>query len=303
MIRKIGNVILETNYYLGMDLYSDGQIEDEILEIIKNRDEFTDIIASENRWPILYHLSPERHNLLEWMDFKEKKVLEIGAGCGAITTLLVDKAEKVVATELSLKRAEITAYRCKKYSNLRIIVGDFNDIKFSEKFDVITVIGVLEYAGIYSSDINAYESFLKKIYECLNPNGTIILAIENKFGLKYWAGAREDHTGIMFDSLQNYHISKSKIKTFSKNELEKLLNLSGFQNYRFYYPYPDYKLPKQIFSDYFLPSIGQIVGNTPNYDSDRFQLFDEQLVFENIIDNKMFPFFSNSFLIIAERVD
>lgn len=39
--------------------------------------------------------------------------------------------------------------------------------------------------------LNMLKPFLKE-------NGKVLLAIENKFGLKYWCGAAEDHTGIPF---------------------------------------------------------------------------------------------------------
>lgn len=39
MRENIGNVILDYEFYSGLDLYSDGDIEDELLEIAKNSDE------------------------------------------------------------------------------------------------------------------------------------------------------------------------------------------------------------------------------------------------------------------------
>lgn len=41
--------------------------------------------------------------------------------------------------------------RNKHYDNLEIIVGNFNDIKFENKFDYITLIGVLEYARLFTN--------------------------------------------------------------------------------------------------------------------------------------------------------
>ena len=37
---EIGKVKLNLEYYEGQDLYSDGDIEDEILEIVKNRKDY-----------------------------------------------------------------------------------------------------------------------------------------------------------------------------------------------------------------------------------------------------------------------
>ena len=38
--------------------------------------------------------------------------------------------------------------------------------------------------------VNPFENFLKKIKSLLKPDGKLIVAIENKYGLKYWCGAR-----------------------------------------------------------------------------------------------------------------
>ena len=59
---KIGKVSLNYDFYPGEDLYSDGQIEDEILAIVKDssRVEYPAIIEERKSWPILYHLSPLR---------------------------------------------------------------------------------------------------------------------------------------------------------------------------------------------------------------------------------------------------
>ena len=70
---------------------------------------------------------------------------------------------------------------------------------------------------------------------------------------------------------------------------------------QFYYPYPDYKLPMAIYSDKFLPSLGDLRNNMRNFDGDRVILFDEGKAFDNIIENGLFPEFSNSFLVIAYK--
>ncbi|MDB9822384.1 class I SAM-dependent methyltransferase [Deltaproteobacteria bacterium] len=292
---------INLDFYSGEDLYSDGSIENEILDIVKSNNDFSKILAADKRWPVLYHLSPLRRNLLEWYDFDSSaSLLEIGAGCGALTGLFCEKVEEVVAVELSKRRAEVIANWHKDKSNLEIVVGNLNDISFDKKFDYITLIGVLEYAGKYTGTDNPYYNFLVQIKKYLTPEGTLIVAIENKFGLKYWAGAKEDHNGKYFDSIENY-LDDSSIKTFGRAELEDLLNLAGFKTVKFYYPMPDYKLPIQVFSDDFLPDIGQIFGISPNYDNERMVLFNEATAYDNIIINKQFDFFANSFLLFCNN--
>lgn len=301
MVEKIGNVTLNLAYYTGKDSYSDGSIEDEMLDYAKKNINFTDILSNDDRWPILYHFSPQRRNLLDWAQFKkETKLLEIGAGCGALTGMFCEKVDKVIAVDLSKKRSQINAYRNQEKDNLEIVVGDFNSINFKENFDYITLIGVLEYAAIFSNTSLPYLEFLKNIKKILKKNGTLMLAIENRFGLKYWAGHTEDHTGVIFDGLQGY-MSNNSIATFGKAELVDLLANSGFTDLNFYYPMPDYKLPTQIFSDYYLPTIGSLREFFPSYNQENIKLFNERLVLENIIKNKQFDFFANSFLVICKN--
>ncbi len=293
---------LNLKYYKGTDDYSDGDIELELLKIVQENEDFSEVLKKDNRWAVLYHLTPLRRNLLEWYDFnKEADVLEIGAGLGAITGLLCEKNRSVTAVELSKIRASIIAERTKKYNNLEIFVGNLNDIKFDKKFDYITLIGVLEYAARYTQSENPYFDFLAGIKKLLKPNGTLIIAIENKFGLKYWAGANEDHTGRLFDSIENYPQNLG-IKTFGKYELEQLIKSEGFSNLEFYYPMPDYKIPTQIFSDKCVPNFGQMNNFSNNYDQPRKILFNEKLAYANIIKNKQFSFFANSFLIFASNI-
>jgi len=290
--------MLNLKYYKGVNLYSDGKVEDKILHFVKNNVKLKDIPKNKINWPIYYHLSPKRQHLLNWYPFDESKsLLEIGAGCGALTPLLCDKVKDVTAIELSKRRSQIIEARCRSYDNLEIIVGNLNDIQFERKFDYITLIGVLEYAPSFTSSNNPAVDFLKIIKKLLTPNGTLLIAIENQFGLKYFAGAKEDHLGKNFVGLTGYK-NVDKVKTFGKNELNSIIKSTGFKNSYFYYPMPDYKLPKVIYSDDFLPTIDSFFEMySPNYDQDRYRLFNEREVFKEIIKNMNFPFFANSFLV------
>ena len=191
-----------------------------------------------------------------------------------------------------------TAPGCPICKNLDIIVGNIGDINLDLKFDYITLIGVLEYTKSFFNGEDPYGEFLRKIKKFLKKDGKLIIAIENKFGLKYWAGSKEDHSGMYFDSIYGY-IQNSEFETFSKQELTNIISSNGFIVEKFYYPYPDYKFPQEIFSDDYLPDINHSLANAPNYDLDRLQLFNEKKAYYNINRNKSFDFFSNSFLLFA----
>ncbi|MBE6119176.1 MAG: glycosyltransferase [Erysipelotrichaceae bacterium] len=304
---KIGNVVLDYTDYIGKDLYSDGDVEDELLDIVKNNPtgDYSKIISEKNEWPFIYHLSSDRGNVLEWIPIsKNESVLEIGSGCGAITGTLAKKAGHVTCVELSKKRSLINAYRNRDYDNVEIKVGNFETVekRLSDKYDVITLIGVFEYAGYYINSSNPYEDFLTIIKKHLKPNGRIIIAIENKFGLKYWAGCKEDHVSKFFEGIEGYTTTDG-VKTFSNDELAEIMGKSGFKAWEFYYPYPDYKLPYFIFSKDRMPREGELTKNINNYDQDRMCLFDEAAVFDEVIKNNRFDFFSNSYVVVLSEND
>ena len=301
----VGKVKLNLDFYEGKDLYSDGDIENELLNIVKDYDssQYNDVILDKNSWAVLYHLSKQRENILKWYPFeKNASILEVGAGCGAVTGALLDMADIVTAVELSKKRSLINAHRHKNNNNLEIMVGNFNIIEkhLGKKYDYITLIGVFEYAETYMACNSPYITFLDKINSHLKEGGKILIAIENRMGLKYLAGCKEDHVGKYFEGIEAYPNTRG-VKTFTKQELEKLFLGAGYTKYQFYYPYPDYKFPMVIYSDEFLPKRGELYNNIRNFDGDRWVLFDETKTFDGIITSGLFPVFSNSFFIELEK--
>lgn len=305
MKKKIGQVTLDDTHYPGQDLYSDGVVEDEMLEIAETypEEEWNKVIAERRSWPVLYHFSHVRENILSWLPFTGKEsVLEIGSGCGAITGALCKKAKKVTCIELSKKRSEINAWRHRECDNLTILMGNFQEIEpaLTEKYDYITLIGVFEYGENYIQSDTPYVDFLKTIARHLKPEGQIILAIENRFGLKYWAGCTEDHFGTLYEGLEGYPSTKG-VKTFTKKELTGILEKAGNLKASWYYPFPDYKLPMTIYSDRRLPLKGELNRMETNFDRLRLQLFQESAVYDSLLDNDMFPEFSNSFLLLIGK--
>lgn len=292
---------LNLTWYKDEDFYSEGDIEDAIIQLIANNppEDYSDIICQHFSWSTYYHLTHLRKNILNWYPFsKDASVLEIGCGMGAITSVLCDHCKEVTSVELSKRRATATLLRCREKSNLEIIVGNLNDIEFDKKFDYITLIGVLEYQGSYTNTDNPYSDFLKRIKTLLKPNGKLLIAIENQYGLKYWCGAREDHTSIPFDGMNQYTLTSKKVRTFSKSALDELIKLSGYKNTYFYYPMPDYKLPTVVYSQNYLPQNHNMQNFRTYYVPDTSTLIaQEEHIYQDIIDNDVFEFFANSFLV------
>lgn len=291
---------LDLTFYQGEDLYSDGDVEEELLAAVQEPQKLEETLLTGNSWPHLYHLSNIRENILDWYAFNpEGTLLEIGSGCGAVTGLFCRKVKHVTAIDLSKRRSMVNVTRNAAYDNLTVMLGNFEDIRLSEKFDYVTLIGVFEYSICYINSSNPFMDMLERAKSFLKPGGKLMIAIENKYGLKYFAGATEDHSGRNFDGLENY-VAVDRVRTFSKGTLERMLKDAGFTKNDWYYPMPDYKLPEEIYSDWNLPSHGSIRNACVAYDRDRYELFDERLCYDSICGDGMFPEFANSFLVISE---
>ena len=63
-------------------------------------EELNRVIAQRKSWPVLYHFSHIRQNIVQWLPItKSHKVLEIGSGCGAVTGALARLAGDVTCIE------------------------------------------------------------------------------------------------------------------------------------------------------------------------------------------------------------
>lgn len=294
---RIGNVDLDLSQYSGSDQYSDGDIEEELLKIVKNTEDYDDVLSNCEDFAIYYHLAKEREFIVEAMDIsKQDEVLEIGAGCGAVTGALADRAKCVHCIELSKRRSLINAYRHKRYDNISIQVCNYEDSVHTKKYDVITLIGVLEYAGYYIHAKEPCAAFLADVRKKLKEGGRIYIAIENRLGLKYFSGCKEDHSGVEFDGIEGY-VGKNKARTFSYHELNSLFKRCGFEQVEFFYPYPDYKFPDEIYSDEYYPRRGNGFAKSSNYIAARSECFDEIKFLNSLQMEDEFRIFSNSFLV------
>lgn len=298
---KIGKVNIDLTDYCGEDLYSEGPIEDRLLEAAQthSREEFKKLIEDNPKWPYLYHFSPMRENIVTWLPIdKNDSILEVGGGMGAVTNALCRMGKEVDCVDLSYKRLSVNAERNKDMDNLNIRVGNFTDIEPKlQKYDWIMLIGVFEYAISYMNSDHPFEDFLQILMKHLKDNGRLVIAIENRTGLKYFAGCKEDHTCGFFDGIEGYP-KGGQVRTFSRNALEAIFKSVNITQYKFYYPYPDYKLLNTVFSDSRLPRIGELKDNIRNFDQDRLLLFDETRAYDALINENLFPVFSNSYEVV-----
>ncbi|KAB2644789.1 MAG: glycosyltransferase [Verrucomicrobia bacterium] len=292
--------------------YSDGdEVEQRIETIIAQSEDVSlhsqELLQSCNDWPSLYHLSKIRTNILRPFDhlLQGADVLEVGAGCGAITRYLGECGANVLALEGSLKRAAITRARTRDLENVTILAENFNKLPSFHRFDIITLIGVLEYANLFMEGENRPLAMLRHVRSLLKPHGKLIIAIENQLGLKYFAGAPEDHIGKKMYGIEGRYKNNHQSETFGRTVLKNMLDDAGLTHQEWLAPFPDYKFPISIITQQGMINKNfdaaalawQSVKNDPQLSFDT--NFSLELVWPQIIKNQLGLELSNSFLIIA----
>ena len=278
------------------------EIIDNYIEQYENRNyenQFSEKITAQE----IYHLSSSSQNILNWYPFKETDtVLEIGGNLGNLTEVFINKCKDITTIEPNFEKAKTISKRYKDAQNLEIIVGNFSKIQLEKKFDYIILIGsVPRVKEIMGQDMKLNQ-MIQKLEKFLSENGKFLIAVDNKFGLRYFVGNPENILNKKFESIIGYNNEPEKIETFTKSRLERKLKEIGY-NTNFYYPLPDYKLPNVIFTDKQLPKYNSVDKYNPYYLENSTIIMNEIDVFREILKNneEMFTFFTNSFLVEASK--
>lgn len=210
-------------------------------------------------------------NILKWYPFRENaKVLEIYD-----TTSILEKIKK----------------------NFELEQQSIQDLQIQGTYDYITLIGTFEYAPTIIENEKAYSTFLRNLKEYLNEDGKILLAIDNRLGIKYLAGAKSKYYSRIYEGVES-EIRQKMPNLLLKKEIEKFIKEAGFSNYKFYYPLPDYRNTNSIFTDEFLPKSNHSKILYPlSYEEGSNITFNEIDVIKQICDNDMFTYFTNSYFV------
>jgi SAM-dependent methyltransferase len=288
--------------------YNDGDKEEEyILSAITNAENVSstsiELESYIKNWPSKYHLSIERsfayRSLLIAADMK---VLEIGSGCGAITTYLGETGAEVLALEGSPRRARITRERTRGLENVSVLAAPFDLVNFASFFDLVICNGVLEYAPLFLNTKNPFEDFLKRCGNILSASGALVVAIENQFGLRYFSSGKEEHTNVLYDGLHGYPAKHTSAMTFSRKVLRDLIeNKIGQPDILL--PIPDYKLPRALIKEDLASYVnfGELVADLQSYDFGSVikPILHERLVYHELGKSNLINELSNSFFMVA----
>lgn len=111
----------------------------------------------------------------------------------------------------------------------------------------------------------------------------IVLALFNVFGVEAW-----NRSGTL-------------PKSSDRKICETLMKM-GFINVRYFYPYPNCDFPMKIYSNDYLPKLGELRNNRMrNFKREMAFFQEEEAFFERVIEEGKFPEFANSYLLVAEK--
>jgi ubiquinone/menaquinone biosynthesis C-methylase UbiE/uncharacterized protein YbaR (Trm112 family) len=188
-------------------------------------------------------------------------VLDCGAGWGMLALVAAHVSRAVAAMDPCLENLQVTRLRAHEadLSNITPVLGDVLAPPFPDSyFDLVVMNGVLEWVGrspAFDSPQAAQEAALRQVLRILKPGGHLYLAIENRFGFRYFLGRRDEHTeGLRFTTVLPRWAADLvsrlagqgpyRTYTYSAGGYRRLLRRAGFQTARFYLALPDYRHPR-----------------------------------------------------------
>lgn len=182
-----------------------------------------------------------------------------------------------------------------KKTNNVVVIEKIDEFEMKANFDYVTLIGSFENLQTEKEIVDLI-AFAKS---CLTRDGRILIAMKNKFGMKYWTGEKESENSEIFGNI----VSK-KENIFGIAKIKTILDDLKLK-YKFYYPLPDYKTANVIFTDEYLPTNDSIDARDLTYCKDgELLVFSEREAYKQLLneDKNQFPFFANSFFIeVAEK--
>lgn len=237
--------------------------------------------------------TPLRESLLNWYEWKRDSiVLELNAEYGALTGLLSRSCKEVISLVNSEEERDYIQNRYAERDNVRVFLAE--EWKQSNspnaEFDYIIACNQLEKEQDLQGAVTEWMSWL-------TDEGTLLLCVQNRYGLKYFCGAKDPYTKIPYDGINGYFQNEDFCgRCIGKREITDAIQEIAGCNYQLYYPVPDSRMPQFIFSDSYREGIN-VSERLIDYNYEGSGMYGiEHRIFGEMIQEGALPFLSNSFL-------
>lgn len=220
-----------------------------------------------------------KKGLLKWYEFKKTaKALYIGDKEDPISEVLFEELSDVKFA--SLEDIKENAWRAE---NLGV-------------YDYVILIQKLE----LESNPKEILTFIRQI---ISNNGTLLLGMNNRFGIRYFCGDRDPYTGRNFDGIEGYsraYVKQEDVfkgRMYTKVELIRFLKEAGWSHTHFYSILPGLDDPNLIYEENFLPNEDLANRLFPMYHSPDTIFLEEETLYNSIIESGMFHQMANAYFI------
>jgi hypothetical protein len=230
--------------------------------------------------------SPQRVGGVGILDFKATDVV-LDAGCmwGALAVPIARMGCNVIGVDQTLDSMRLLKARLDEegLDQAQLVQCNLNQLQLAdESIDKAIVNGVLEWLAEGVVEVDSFQQntqsdktqtttsqvktpyeiqldFLTKINRSIKQDGELYLAIENRFDLINFIGAKDPHTGQRFITIWPRFIQEFMAKkitgrsyltwTYSRAALHDMLTKAGYSNIEFRYAFTNYRLPELILTD------------------------------------------------------
>ncbi|HBF38862.1 MAG TPA: class I SAM-dependent methyltransferase [Firmicutes bacterium] len=141
---------------------------------------------------------------------KSYSVLEIGAGTGRFTLEIAPLVKQVTAVDIAQNMLDCMTRKMKTQgiSNVIPLCGDFMEMDFQEKYDLIVGFSAIEY-------IKEKEAMFAKVSNLLAPGGHLIVTTPHNTFFRWWG------------RMGNYFRQGIFMEAYSKKKIRRLLRANG----------------------------------------------------------------------------
>ncbi|MCI8466434.1 MAG: adenylyltransferase/cytidyltransferase family protein [Lachnospiraceae bacterium] len=220
-----------------------------------------------------------RSGFLQWYKFHPDSVM-----------LYLGKENDALANMLKERVKELVCVLCEQ------ICEENWRQKDRKKFDYILSVATLEQQP-------HPEWILKELRNLLKPEGSLLLGMNNRLGLRYFCGDRDPYTERNFDGVEGYRRAYAKKedtfqgRMYSKAELKEMLERTGWGKNRFYSVLSDLNNPALIYREDYLPNEDLSGRVFPTYHYPNSVFLEEECLYSDLVANGMFHSMANAYLI------
>jgi len=270
------------------------------------RDEFLQrwIIGTGRGEKILELLKRSNQNVIDSL------ILDLGCGCGGISLFLSGKIKRIVGIDIDKESIGVAHLRAKvsNRNNFVTMVGSATNVPIkNDSIDFVLINGALEWIPYCKPNQNPESTqldALEEVRRMLKRRGTLILAIENRFYLRYWLGIIDHHSGLRFVPILPRKIADFVCKrkkgelylnrTYSYFGLKDILRKAGFNAVKVHVGIPDYLFSEEIVE-------------INNRDEMRRKIYSvrqrksRKIVWETINKTRLMKFLCSNFIVVCQK--